>query len=47
MRNVRSGNTNERTFRAGEKLVRALLERKEMQFLYEQTGEYNFMDTRP
>ncbi|MBC7544166.1 MAG: elongation factor P [Candidatus Sericytochromatia bacterium] len=45
MRNVRSGNTNERTFRAGEKLVRALLERKEMQFLYEQSGEYNFMDT--
>lgn len=44
LKNVRSGNVNERTFRAGEKVVHAILERSEMQFLYEQSGEYHFMD---
>lgn len=44
LKNVRSGNVNERTFRAGEKLARAVLERSEMQFLYESGGEYHFMN---
>lgn len=44
LKNVRTGNTNELTFRAGEKLVRANLERSEMQFLYEAAGEYHFMN---
>src|SRR5690606_30953178 len=44
LKNVRTGNTNEKTFRAGEKLSRAVLERSEMQFLYESGGEYHFMN---
>lgn len=44
LKNVRSGNVNERTFRAGEKLARAVLERSEMQFLYESGDEYHFMN---
>lgn len=44
LKNVRSGNVNELTFRAGEKLARAVLERSEMQFLYESGGEYHFMN---
>lgn len=45
MRNVKTGNTVERTFRAGEKLVRAVLDKKEMQYLYHEGDEYHFMDT--
>lgn len=44
MKNVRSGAVVERTFNPGEKLARAHIERREMQFLYESDGEYNFMD---
>jgi elongation factor P len=44
MKNVRSGAVVERTFNPGEKLARAHIERREMQFLYESDGEFNFMD---
>jgi elongation factor P len=45
MRNVRTGSTVERTFNAGEKVNRAQLEGKEVQFLYQDADAYTFMDT--
>ena len=45
LKNLRSGSTTERTFRAGEKVPRALIERKEMEYLYASGEEYIFMDT--
>ncbi|MFD1428055.1 elongation factor P [Kroppenstedtia sanguinis] len=44
LRNLRNGNIQERTFRAGEKMARAHVESRQMQFLYESGGEYTFMD---
>lgn len=44
LRNVETGAVNERTFRAGEKLDRAHLERREMQYLYRTSGEFSFLD---
>jgi len=45
LKNIQTGNVFEKTFRAGEKVARAHLDRKQMQYLY-QTGElYYFMDT--
>ena len=44
LRNVRTGNTLEKTFRAGERMERAILERRELQFLYRAGDEYVFMD---
>jgi elongation factor P len=44
LRNLRSGNIQERTFRAGEKVPKALVETNQMQYLYESGGEYFFMD---
>ncbi len=45
LRNLRNGNIQERTFRAGEKVPRAMVETREMQYLYESGGEYTFMDS--
>ncbi len=45
LKNIRNGNTVERTFRAGENLSRAHIENREMQFLYASGTEYTFMDT--
>lgn len=46
MRNMKTGNTLERTFRSGEKFdVPDLLER-EMQFMYIADNEYHFMDAK-
>ncbi len=45
LRNVRSGSTTEKTFRAGEKISKAIIERKEMEYLYSSGDEYIFMDT--
>ncbi len=45
LRNVRSGSTTEKTFRAGEKMSRAIIERKEMEYLYNNGEEYILMDT--
>ncbi|HMM21257.1 MAG TPA: elongation factor P [Selenomonadales bacterium] len=44
LKNVKTGAVVERTFNAGEKLPKAHVERREMQYLYESDGEYNFMD---
>jgi len=44
LRNVRTGNVFDRTFRAGERMERAMLERRQMQFLYSQGDDYVFMD---
>ncbi len=45
MKNVETGAVQERTFRAGEKMNRAHVERKEMQYLYDAGDFYSFMDT--
>lgn len=44
LRNIRSGNVVERTFRAGERVARAHIELKHMQYLYSTGDEYFFMD---
>jgi elongation factor P len=45
LRDVRSGNVVEKTFRAGEKMEQAILEKKSMQYLYTTGDAYIFMDT--
>jgi elongation factor P len=45
LRNVRTGAVLERTFNAGVRVEQALLDRKDMQFLYRDGDEYVFMDT--
>jgi elongation factor P len=45
MRNLKSGTTVERTFQAGEKFRRAIVDRKTVQYLYRDDGTYHFMDT--
>lgn len=45
LKNIRSGSVTERTFRAGEKVERALMERRPMQFLYVAGDDFYFMDT--
>src|ERR687885_79227 len=45
MRNLRTGSTTERTFQAGSKFTVARLERRSVQFLYEEAGAHYFMDT--
>ena len=44
MRNLCTGSVIERTFNAGERLPKAHVDRREMQYLYEGDGLYNFMD---
>jgi len=44
LKNITTGNSVEKTFRAGEKVEQAILERKDMQFLYSDGKEYTFMD---
>ncbi|SMB94779.1 translation elongation factor P (EF-P) [Desulfonispora thiosulfatigenes DSM 11270] len=44
IRNLRSGSTSEQTFRAGEKVPKAILDRREMQYLYNDGEFYIFMD---
>lgn len=46
LKNVKTGQVFERTFRAGEKVNRAIVETKEMQYLYSTGDEYVFMDTQ-
>jgi len=45
LKNLETGAVVERTFRAGEKLRRAHLDRREVQYLYSSGDEYVFMDT--
>jgi elongation factor P len=44
MRNIRSGATVEKTFQAGEKFRRAILDKKSVQYLYREAETYYFMD---
>ncbi len=44
MKNIRTGSVVEKTFNAGEKMARAHLDNRQMQFLYESDGAYHFMD---
>jgi elongation factor P len=44
LKNVITGNVNETTFRAGERLPKAQIEYRDMQYLYESGGDYMFMD---
>jgi elongation factor P len=45
LKNARTGAVIERTFRADEKLEQAIIDKREMQFLYRDGGDYVFMDT--
>lgn len=45
LKNLRNGNTVEKTFRAGETVARAIVENRETQYLYNSGSEYTFMDT--
>lgn len=44
LKNVVRGNTLEKTFRAGEMLTRAIIDTREMQYLYGSGDEFHFMD---
>ncbi|NLB52827.1 MAG: elongation factor P [Syntrophomonadaceae bacterium] len=44
LKNVKSGAIVEKTFRAGEKVPRAHLDKREMQYLYKDNDGFNFMD---
>ncbi len=44
IRNLRNGAVLERTFRAGEKVERAMIDKSEKQFLYRDGNDYVFMD---
>lgn len=44
LKNAKSGNVVERTFRAGETVPQAILEKSEMQHTYKDGEEYVFMD---
>lgn len=45
LRNLRNGNIQEKTFRAGERVGRAHIEHKTMQYLYASGDNHSFMDT--
>jgi elongation factor P len=44
LKNQRTGAVIERTYRADEKLEQAIIDKREMQFLYRDSGDYVFMD---
>ncbi|HBN94902.1 MAG TPA: elongation factor P [Firmicutes bacterium] len=44
LKNIRTGASVERTFRAGERIARAHIESRQMQYMYNADGEYFFMD---
>ncbi len=44
LKNVETGQVVEKTFRAGEKVAKAMLDRREMQYLYKEGNEYVMMD---
>ena len=44
MRNVRTGAVIDRTYNAGEKMEQAIIDKREMQFLYRDGSNYVFMD---
>ena len=44
LKNLRSGAVIERTYRADEKLDQAIIDKRDMQFLYRDGSDYVFMD---
>lgn len=44
LRNVRTGAVIDRTYNAGEKMEQAIIESREMQYLYKSGDDYVFMD---
>ena len=44
LKNYKTGAVIERTFRAGEKLGLAIIDKREMQYLYRESNAYVFMD---
>ena len=44
LKSVRSGNVVEKTFRAGESVQQAILEKSNLQHTYVESGDYVFMD---
>lgn len=44
LKNVRTGAVIDRTFRAGEKMERAIVDRRQMQLLYRDGSDFVFMD---
>jgi elongation factor P len=45
LRNLRNGNVFEKTFNAGIKVEQAILDKRDMQYLYKDGAEFVFMDT--
>ena len=45
LRNVRTGRVIDRTFRAGETVEQARIDRRKMQYLYRSADQFYFMDT--
>jgi elongation factor P len=45
LKNVSTGRVIDRTFRAGETVEQARVDRREMQYLYRSAGQFFFMDT--
>src|SRR5438046_8865993 len=45
LRNIKRGQTVERSFQAGSKWPRASMERRPVQFLYRDGDDFHFMDT--
>ncbi|ANU19318.1 elongation factor P [Planococcus plakortidis] len=45
LRNLRTGAVNEKTFRAGEKVAKAQIDNRKMQYLYASGDMHAFMDT--
>jgi elongation factor P len=44
LKNARTGAVIDRTFRAGEKVDQAVIDKREMQYLYRDSGDFVFMD---
>jgi len=44
LRNLRTGAVIDKTFRAGERMEQAIIERRPMQFLFRGSDDYTFMD---
>jgi len=45
LRNIKRGGTVEKTFQAGEKFVRARMDHRQIQFMYQDGDDYHFMET--
>jgi elongation factor P len=45
LRNIRAGHTTERSFQASEKFAKAFVERRAVQYLYNDGDIYHFMDS--